>query len=140
MRSNVKYVAFHKMINVLSLAQYKPPEEWQMKFDLLGTNDINVLGAMLEEQDNELKALKHIPEKVMEDIESLAKKLEGAKMEVDALEEEMKNKNHEAMKLRRKWMKGVDELVETIDKSFGRMMADLGYAGQVLAAVMNKST
>merc|ERR1719204_893161 len=115
----------------LDAVKNKPPEEWQMKFDLLGTNDINVLGAMLEEQDNELKALKHIPEKVMEDIESLAKKLEGAKMEVDALEEEMKNKNHEAMKLRRKWMKGVDELVETIDKSFGRMMADLGYAGQV---------
>ena len=139
MRSNMLLVAFLKMINVFSLAQYKPPEEWQMKFDLLGTNDINVLGAMLEEQDNELKALKHIPEKVMEDIESLAKKLEGAKKEVDALEEEMKNKNHEAMKLRRKWMKGVEELVETIDKSFGRMMADLGYAGQVLAAVMNKS-
>merc|ERR1712088_301872 len=35
------------------------------------------------------------------------------------------------MKLRRKWLKGVEELVETIDKSFGRMMADLGYAGQV---------
>ena len=111
--------------------KYKPPEEWQRKFDLLGTNDINVLGAMLDEQDNELKHLKHIPEKVMEDIEALGRKLEAAKKEVDTLEEEMKNKNHEALKLRRKWITGVNDLVEKINDSFGTMMADLGYAGQV---------
>ena len=111
--------------------KYKPPEEWQRKFDLLGTNDINVLGAMLDEQGNELKHLKHIPEKVMEDIEALGRKLEAAKKEVDTLEEEMKNKNHEALKLRRKWITGVNDLVEKINDSFGTMMADLGYAGQV---------
>merc|ERR1712083_1294106 len=55
----------------------------------------------------------------------------AAKKEVDTLEEEMKNKNHEALKLRRKWITGVNDLVEKINDSFGTMMADLGYAGQV---------
>ena len=43
----------------------------------------------------------------------------------------MKNKNHEAMKLRNKWMEGVKAMVDKINESFGRMMADLGYNGQV---------
>ena len=50
---------------------------------------------------------------------------------MDALEEEIKNKNHEALKLRRKWITGVNDLVEKINESFGSMMADLGYNGQV---------
>ncbi len=28
--------------------KYKPPEEWQRKFDRLGTNDENVLGVLFE--------------------------------------------------------------------------------------------
>jgi hypothetical protein len=28
--------------------KYKPPEEWQKKFDKLGTNDENVLTVLLE--------------------------------------------------------------------------------------------
>ena len=55
------------------------------------------------------------------------------------MEEKIKNKNHEALKLRRKWITGVNDLVEKINESFGTMMADLGYNGQVwfcLALVM----
>jgi len=127
-----KHSECRKATGILSNdVKYKPPEEWQAKFDLLGSNDINVLGAMLDDQDNELNLLKHIPEKVMEDIEALGRKLEAAKKEVDALEEEIKNKNHEALKLRRKWITGVNDLVEKINESFGSMMADLGYNGQV---------
>merc|ERR1719266_1472994 len=127
-----KHSECRKATGILSNdVKYKPPEEWQAKFDLLGSNDINVLGAMLDDQDNELNLLKHIPEKVMEDIEALGRKLEAAKKEVDALEEKIKNKNHEALKLRRKWITGVNDLVEKINESFGTMMADLGYNGQV---------
>jgi hypothetical protein len=32
--------------------KYKPPEEWQRKFDKLGSNDENVLGVLLEVGEN----------------------------------------------------------------------------------------
>ena len=127
-----KHQECRKATGILSdEVKYKPPEAWQARFDLLGSTDINVLGAMLEEQDTELRHISVIPEKVIEDIEALARRVEAARKERDDIQERMKNKNHEAMKLRRKWMAGVEAMVERINESFGRMMADLGYAGQV---------
>jgi hypothetical protein len=127
-----KHSECRKATGILSdEVKYKPPEAWQAKFDLLGSSDINVLGAMLEEQDGELSHIRSIPDKVIEDIEALVKKLEQARKEKDDLEEEIKNKNHSAMKLRRKWITGVETLVEKINDRFGTMMAALGYAGQV---------
>ena len=127
-----KHSECRKATGILSEeVKYKPPEAWQAKFDALGTSDINVLEAMRDEQEAELQHIKNIPEKVIEDIETLARKLEQAKKEMESLEEDRKNKNHEAMKLRRRWITGVEQLVERINDSFGAMMAELGYAGQV---------
>merc|ERR1719342_1320262 len=111
--------------------KYKPPEEWQKRFDSLGSTDENVLAALLDECVNELKHIKKIPDKTIEDIEANKEKLTQARQEKEQIEKEMANKTHEAAKLRRKWISGVENLVEKINDSFGSMMADLGYAGQV---------
>merc|ERR1712142_1088920 len=43
--------------------KYKPPEEWQRKFDNLGSSDENVLSALLDECVGELKHVRKIPDK-----------------------------------------------------------------------------
>jgi len=111
--------------------KYKPPEEWQRKFDNLGSSDENVLSALLDECVGELKHVRKIPDKTIQDIEELKQKLIMAKEEKDHMESEMANKSHEANKLRRKWINGVESLVENINDRFGSMMAELGYAGQI---------
>jgi len=111
--------------------KYKPPEEWQKKFDNLGSSDENVLSALLDECDGELKHVKKIPDKTIQDIEQLKEKLVAAKEEKEQMERDMANKSHEAAKLRRKWINGVESLVENVNDRFGHMMAELGYAGQI---------
>jgi len=111
--------------------KYKPPEEWQEKFDNLGSNDENVLSALLDECETELKHVKKVPDKTIQEIESMKEKLAKAREEKEQMEREMANKTHEAGKLRRKWINGVESLVSNINDRFGHMMADLGYAGQI---------
>eukprot|EP00090_Calanus_glacialis_P046443 TRINITY_DN9124_c0_g1_i1.p1 TRINITY_DN9124_c0_g1~~TRINITY_DN9124_c0_g1_i1.p1 ORF type:complete len:1049 (-),score=416.15 TRINITY_DN9124_c0_g1_i1:332-3478(-) len=111
--------------------KYKPPEEWQKKFDKLGSSDENVLAALLDECESELKHTKKIPDKTIEDIEAMKEKLTQAREEKEQMERDMANKTHEAAKLRRKWINGVESLVENINDRFGAMMAELGYAGQI---------
>jgi len=111
--------------------KYKPPEEWQKKFDKLGHTDENVLGALLDETESELKHTKKIPDKTIVDIEAMKEKLTQAREEKEQMERDMANKTHEAAKLRRKWINGVESLVENINDRFGSMMAELGYAGQI---------
>ena len=111
--------------------KYKPPEDWQRKFDDLNTNDEAVLSAYLDECDSELKHLKKIPDQTIADIETLKEKLEVARDEKESLEKEIANKRHEAKKLKLKWIRGVEELVENVNDKFGSMMADLGYNGQI---------
>jgi len=111
--------------------KYKPPEEWQKRFDKLGSNDENVLAALLDECESELKHTKKIPDKTIMDIEAMKEKLTKAREEKEQMEREMANKTHEAAKLRRKWINGVESLVENINDRFGSMMAELGYAGQI---------
>ena len=65
------------------------------------------------------------------DIEAMKEKLTKAREEKEQMEREMANKTHEAAKLRRKWINGVESLVENINDRFGSMMAELGYAGQI---------
>ena len=43
--------------------KYKPPEEWQTRFDKLGSNDENVLAALLDECESELKLNRRYQEK-----------------------------------------------------------------------------
>ena len=111
--------------------KYKPPEEWQKKFDELGSTDEAVLGAYLDEFDSELKHMKKIPEQTIADIETLKEKLAAAKEDLEMLEKEIANKKHEAKKLKMKWINGVQELVEGVNDKFGRMMMDLKYMGQI---------
>ena len=111
--------------------KYKPPEEWQKKFDNLGSSDENVLSALLDECEGELKHVKKIPDKTIQDIEQLKEKLIAAREEKEQMERDMANKSHEAAKLRRKWINGVESLVENVNDRFGHMMAELGYAGQI---------
>ena len=111
--------------------KYKPPEEWQQKFDSLGSTDEAVLGAFLDECDSDLRHLKRIPEQTIADIEALKEKLGVAREEKDALERAIANKRHEAKKLKLKWMNGVQELVENVNDKFGNMMATLGYNGEI---------
>ena len=111
--------------------KYKPPEEWQQKFDTLGSTDEAVLGAFLDECDSDLRHLKRIPEQTIADIEALKEKLGAAREEKDALERTIANKRHEAKKLKLKWMNGVQELVENVNDKFGNMMATLGYNGEI---------
>ena len=111
--------------------KYKPPEEWQTRFDKLGSNDENVLAALLDECESELKHIKKIPDKTILDIEAMKEKLVQAREEKELMERTMANKTHEAAKLRRKWINGVESLVENINERFGHMMSELGYAGQI---------
>ena len=111
--------------------KYKPPEEWQQKFDALGSTDEAVLGAFLDECDSDLKHLKVIPEQTIADIEALKEKLGAAREEKDTLERTIANKRHEAKKLKLKWIHGVQELVENVNDKFGNMMATLGYNGEI---------
>jgi len=111
--------------------KYKPPEEWQRRFDMLGSSDENVLAALLDECDSELKHTKKIPDKTIEDIEAMKTKLAQAREEKEQMEIEMARKTNEAARLRRKWINGVEGLVENINDRFGNMMAELGYAGQI---------
>ena len=111
--------------------KYKPPEEWQLKFDALGSTDEAVLGAFLDECDSDLRHLKVIPEQTIADIEALKAKLGVAREEKDVLEKNIANKRHEAKKLKLKWMHGVQELVENVNDKFGNMMATLGYNGEI---------
>ena len=111
--------------------KYKPPEEWQQKFDALGSTDEAVLGAFLDECDSDLKHLKVIPEQTIADIEALKEKLGVAREEKDTLERTIANKRHEAKKLKLKWIHGVQELVENVNDKFGNMMASLGYNGEI---------
>ena len=111
--------------------KYKPPEDWQKKFDNLGSNDENVLSALLDECVGELKHVRKIPDKTIQNIEELKQKLILAKEEKDHLESEMANTSHEANKVKRKWINEVESLVENINDRFGSMMAELGYADQI---------
>merc|ERR1712096_474285 len=111
--------------------KYKPPEVWQKRFDQLGSSDENVLAAFLDECESELKHTKKIPDKTIVDIEAMKEKLAQAREEKEQMERDMANKTHEAAKLRRKWINGVEGLVENINDRFGSMMAELGYAGQI---------
>merc|ERR1712098_708357 len=127
-----KHSEARKATGVLSEdVKYKPPQEWQEKFDDLKTNDEAVLSAYLDECDSELKHLKKIPDQTIADIETLKEKLEVAREEKESLEKEIANKRHEAKKLKLKWIRGVEELVENVNDKFGSMMADLGYNGQI---------
>ena len=78
-----------------------------------------------------MKHLKKIPDQTIADIETLKEKLEVAREEKESLEKEIANKRHEAKKLKLKWIRGVEELVENVNDKFGSMMADLGYNGQI---------
>ena len=111
--------------------KYKPPEDWQRKFDELGSSDEAVLGAYLDECISELKHMKKIPDQTIADIETLKEKLTNARNDKESLEKEIANKRHEAKKLKMKWMNGVQELVENVNDKFGSMMADLGYNGEI---------
>jgi len=111
--------------------KFKPPEEWQRKFDELGSSDENVLAALLDETESELRHVKVIPEKVIADITAITERLAAAREDKDTMERDAANKGHEAKQLKRRWINGVQALVMKINDSFGGMMADLGYAGQV---------
>ena len=111
--------------------KYKPPEEWQAKFDALGSTEEAVLGTFLDECNSELKHLKVIPEQTIADIEALKEKLGAAREEKDSLERNIVNKRHEAKKLKLKWINGVKELVDNVNDKFGSMMANLGYNGEI---------
>jgi len=127
-----KHSEARKATGILSdEVKYKPPEEWQKKFDKLGSSDENVLAAFLDECENDLKHIKKIPDKTIVDIEAMKEKLAQAREEKEQMERDMANKTHEAAKLRRKWINGVESLVENINDRFGSMMAELGYAGQI---------
>ena len=105
--------------------KYKPPKDWQDKFDALETSDENVLAATLEEYDSELKYLKKIDDATVANIEEITAKVSAAQEEVKSLDEEIANKKHDARKHKSKWMKGVQELVEKVSEKFTRMMADM---------------
>ena len=105
--------------------KYKPPREWQDKFDELGTSDENALAAFLEECDSDLSYLKKIDDKTVTSIEEIRIKVSKAQNEVESLESEMANYKHEAKRLKSKWIKGVTDLVEKVDEKFSRMMAEL---------------
>jgi len=112
--------------------KFKPPEEWQRKFDELASSDENVLAALLDETESELRHVKVIPEKVIADITQITERLVSARSEREAMEREAATKSHEAKQLKRRWINGVQGLVNRINDSFGGMMAELGYAGQVM--------
>ena len=75
--------------------------------------------------------MRKIPEKTIAEIEALKKKLDMARGEKKEMNLELNEKNQEASKLKRKWIKRVEDLVDNINEKFGTMMADLGYAGQI---------
>ena len=105
--------------------KYKPPEVWQAKFDALGTSDVNVLAAFLDECDSELKYLKKIDDKTVSNIEEISAKLSAAQDQVNSLDSEIANNKHEAHRLKSRWMKGVQDLVEKVNEKFSRMMAEM---------------
>merc|ERR1712059_17173 len=111
--------------------KFKPPEAWQKRFDDLGSSDENVLAALLDETESELRHIKVIPEKVIQDITAVTEKVTKAREDKEKMEKDMANKSHEAKALKRRWINGVQGLVAKINDSFGGMMAELGYAGQV---------
>ena len=111
--------------------KYKPPESWQKMFDDLGSSDENVLAALVDECESTLSQLKNIPENTIQEIKRLKERLEDARRDKEKFEAEMANKKHEAKSLRRKWISGVERLCENINDKFSRMMAELGYAGQI---------
>jgi len=67
------------------------------------------------------------------DKRALKEKHSEARKATGILSDDVKYKppTHEGAKLRRKWINGVESLVENINDSFGFMMAELGYAGQI---------
>ena len=105
--------------------KYKPPEVWQAKFDALGTSDVNVLAAFLDECDSELKYLKKIDDKTVSNIEEISAKLSAAQDQVNSLDSEIANNKHEAHRLKSRWIKGVQDLVEKVNEKFSRMMAEM---------------
>jgi len=111
--------------------KYKPPESWQKMFDDLGSSYENVLAALVDECESTLSRLKNIPESTIQEIKRLKERLEDARRDKEKFEAEMANKKHEAKSLRRKWISGVERLCENINDKFSRMMAELGYAGQI---------
>lgn len=111
--------------------KYKPTEIWSRRFEMLGSNDENVLGALLDDCDTELKHTKQIPEKIMEDIEANLQKLDAARKDKTKMDQDIIKKTQEVNRLKRDWMAGVEKMVDNIDERFGNMMAQLGYAGQI---------
>ena len=111
--------------------KYKPPEVWQRKFDALDTTEENVLLALLDECDTDLKHMKTISDQTIADIEALKEKIKVAREEKENLEAEFKNLKHEAKKLKNKWINGVQHLVDNVNDKFGAMMAELGYNGEI---------
>ena len=70
-----RHAEVRKATGVLSDAvKYKPPQDWQEKFDALETSDENILAATLEECDSELKYLKKIDEATVKNIEQITEK------------------------------------------------------------------
>ena len=105
--------------------KYKAPEEWQARFEALGTSDENMLVALLEECDSELKYLKKIDDTTVSNIEQITEKVNAAQAEFKSITEDIANKKHDAKKQKLKWMKGVQDLVENVSEKFSRMMAEM---------------
>lgn len=111
--------------------KYKPADIWSKRFELLGSSDENVLAALLDDCESELKHQKQIPDKIIDDIQHNQEKLDAARKEKTRLDQDMIKKTQEANRLKRDWISGVEKMVDKIDDRFGSMMAQLGYAGQI---------
>jgi len=111
--------------------KYKPAEIWSKRFEMLGSNDENVLGALLDDCETELKHTKPLNPQTLEDIKKNQEKLDAARAEKERLDREMIEKTQETNRLKKRWINGVEAMVEKIDDRFGTMMAELGYAGQI---------
>ena len=103
--------------------KYKRPEEWQTRFDKLGSNDENVLSALHDECESELKLNRSYQEK---------------KQSMDTLTEEiaqLREDREAALKgsetISTGGVQRLKDLIDNVNDKFSAYFADLGYAGEV---------
>ena len=107
--------------------KYKPPEEWQTRFDKLGSNDENVLAALLDECESELKLNRSYQEK-KQSMDTLTE-------EIAQLREEREAALKESETISTGGVQRLKDLIDNVNDKFSAYFADLGYAGEVRAGV-----
>jgi chromosome segregation ATPase len=83
---------------------------------------------VVEECETELKQMKKIPQETIANIVENKKKLDVARAECSEMKASLEHKNAAVMKLKRKWMTGVRDLVSNVNDKFRGVVFHLSFS------------